>query len=164
MATKNPKLSRFPKYDTNPFINVPVSSIKLGKKTTKINYNLVPKNKSRSDLGIASITNQVNDYDKTPFIKFYEKGLLSLSKLSKSALQIVSQINNLLQYNQIHIYIVAQDIMEKCGCETDKPYHDGLADLVDKEFLARSKSPNVYFINPEMFFKGNRVDTFLKED
>ena len=44
---------------------------------------------------------------------------------------------------------------------SDRTFHNGLKELIAKGFLS-AKAPNQFWVNPALFFKGDRV-AFLKE-
>lgn len=44
---------------------------------------------------------------------------------------------------------------------SDRTFHNGLKELLQKGFLY-PKAPNLYWVNPALFFKGDRV-AFVKE-
>jgi len=44
---------------------------------------------------------------------------------------------------------------------SDRTFHAGLKELIAKEFL-KPKLPNQYWVNPALFFKGDRV-AFMRE-
>lgn len=161
----NMKLSDFPKHDQNPFI----CKIKFRKQEDnnntgkRINVDFINLDGRTKKIGSGSFNLESPYLDKTPFVRIYKPAFIRLPRLSQSGIKIFSILFDELIFNGSEIYIFKDDILEKCGWNTDKPYYQGMASLVENEFLACSHSPNIYFINPTMIFRGNRT-TLLKDD
>lgn len=50
--------------------------------------------------------------------------------------------------------------MEMTGYKSTRSVWEGLAELLDKGFIARSRKTHIYYINPEMAFNGDRLFQF----
>jgi hypothetical protein len=162
LATNNkyPKLSDFPKFDQNPFL----SEVELKRnfkenENDKLNGGLRGILNGTKKEGYVQIIFENEFRDSSPFIKVYAKGFTNLPKLCKSGIEIFALLLPILEYNQTEIYIPEYYTMEKCGWSTKKNHYRGLGSLVKNGYLACTKSPNRYFINPQMLFKGNRLTT-----
>lgn len=157
-------LSEFPKYDQTPF----TCKIKLRRQEDnntgkQINVDFINPDGKTKKIGSGFFKLESPYLDKTPFVRIYKPAFIRLPRLSHSGLKIFSILFDELKFNRSEIYIFKDDILEKCGWNTDKPYYQGMASLVENEFLACSHSPNIYFINPKMIFKGDRT-TIFKDD
>jgi hypothetical protein len=97
------------------------------------------------------------EVDASRFVKLYLDGLKSACNLSKSGMQIFE-----LVYHQMR---------EKVGCDkielsqylandrglNERTFRRGLRELLEKEFLYRSTSDGVFFINIKFLFNGDRL-------
>jgi hypothetical protein len=161
---KNSKLSDFPKYDQNPYIcKIKLRQHEENYTGKQINVDFINLDGKTRKIGSGFFKLESPYLDKTPFLRIYKPALIRLPRLSQSGLKIFSILFDELEFNSSKIYIFKDDILEKCGWNTDKPYYQGIASLVENEFFACSHSPNIYFINPTMIFKGDRT-TLLKDD
>jgi hypothetical protein len=52
--------------------------------------------------------------------------------------------------------------MNHTGYKSKKTIFTGLSELLENKFIARGNHPYKYFINPTIFFNGDRI-TFLKQ-
>lgn len=99
--------------------------------------------------------------DKETFIKIYEKGLSSLFNLSKAGLKVFGFFTKVAKPNKDYVIFEIDECKDYTGYKTDKPVLKGIAELIEGKLIARSKYHFKYFINPSMFFNGNRY-TLIK--
>lgn len=99
--------------------------------------------------------------DRKPFIKLFDECAIILPSLSKCALRIVIHIfTQKLIYRQQVIEFIISDYIKEFS-ENRKSVYDAVNELIEKEFIARHPAHRfIFFINPDMFFKGER--RFLK--
>lgn len=94
--------------------------------------------------------------DKDKFVKLYVDSVSALFDLSRPAQKVFTFILQELEYSDRVIFN-----MRKCrdvtGYSSDARIYRGLADLVKAEFIAKSEIPNVFFVNPQVFYKGDRL-------
>lgn len=99
--------------------------------------------------------------DKETFTKIYRKGMVQMFNLSKSGIKVFGYFTTIAKPNKGEAIFEIDKCREYTGYKTDKPIMKGLAELLENQFIARSKYHYRYFINPTMFFNGNRV-AFVK--
>jgi hypothetical protein len=100
--------------------------------------------------------------DKQEFVKIYKSQIQMLFNLSSSAFKLFGYLMESLEINKDLIML---DIKEACnytGYKTRSTIYKALTELLDNQFIARTSKPNVFFINPAIFFNGNRL-MLLKE-
>jgi len=103
------------------------------------------------------------EVDKERFVKLFLAGVKQAAGLSKAGLAIFEVVYNLVRENQnsdkveLNFYAASDEI---AGI-TERTYQRGLRELLDKEFLYRSPSEGVFFVNIRYMFNGDRL-AFVK--
>lgn len=112
---------------------------------------------------------QIQEVDTDQFVKIFAAGIAASYELSKTAQKTFCAI--LAEYER---QPMANGYAESvtlawfddglCGQSidiTERTFRRGLIELLSKKFLA-PKTPHTYWVNPALFFKGDRVQ-FVKE-
>jgi Firmicute plasmid replication protein (RepL) len=151
------------KWEASPFIE-PLVIKTRGKKMT------VARGSTIVDLDTGEIEGrteiqQVVEVDEGQFIKLFTKDLSIWFDLNKSALRVFGALLATVQSTAIGRDLVFFDYEQKATEEfkmSKQTFYRGVDELINKGFIARHKSAGWYFINPAMFFNGNRA-RFVKE-
>lgn len=99
------------------------------------------------------------EVDKERFVKLFLSGLKQASGLSKAGLSIFEVVYNQVRESpnsdkvELSFYTASKHI---AGLN-DRTYQRGLRELLEKEFLYRSPSDGVFFINIRYLFNGDRL-------
>lgn len=106
---------------------------------------------------------EFEEVDNTKFVKLFLAGVKQAAGLSKSGLNLFEVIYRELQSRPgedrvILNFYTASEYIEGL---TDRTYRRGLRELLDKEFLYRSPSEGVFFVNIRFMFNGDRL-AFVK--
>lgn len=117
----------------------------------------------------ASIIHQIEETDEAHFVKIFEAGVVAMFGLSRTAQKVFNLV--LKRYQATDIPSGYNDCIELFWFDnkldgqqigiTEQTFKKGLRELLDKQFLS-PRMPHSYWVNPNLFFKGNRV-IFLKE-
>jgi len=118
--------------------------------------------------GVATV-HQVEERDDAEFVKVFAAGVGATYELSKTAMQVFQVV--LEQYQQtpmskgyadtVELYWFGDGIEGKDVGIGERTWQRGLKELLEKRFLS-PKTPSSYWVNPALFFKGDRV-LFIKE-
>lgn len=150
------KIRDFPKNKNNPFIqNIIIprrnQTIVLGKDREKVIIN--------GDTGEVDDTLFIavkKELDKEQFVKIFHNQLQAIFDLSKKALKVFAYIASITEYTDKVIFE-----LEKCkdftGYSSKATILNGVAELLEKEFIAKTTITNIYYINPQIFYKGDRL-------
>lgn len=156
------KVTNFNKHSKSPFIGelLEIEVSKRRKILAGKSPNLIINGNTGELEGhqIFAINEKV---DKETFIKIYEKGLSSLFNLSKSGLKVFGYFTKIAKPNKDFVIFEIDECKKYTGYKTDKPILKGIAEMIESELVARSKYHYKYYINPSMFFNGNRY-TLIK--
>jgi hypothetical protein len=105
--------------------------------------------------------------DKEEFVKIYRSQIQLLFNLSSSAIKVFGYIMESLEINKDLIILDIKEVCRYTGYKTRATIYKALIELLENKFIARTSKPNVYFINPAIFFNGNRivlVKEYMKDD
>jgi len=106
-------------------------------------------------------------YDPEQFAKVFTRRVTAMWDMPKPAGRMFSFVLSILPKDNDEIYIDVKEAMQFADYKTEKSIWEGIKWLLENEFLAKSTKTNFYFINPTIFFNGNRaafVDMIVKEN
>lgn len=101
------------------------------------------------------------EVDEAQFAKLYLSELSALFDLTKPAIRVLAYLLSALKPNKDTVLFIMDDCIEYTKYKGKKDVLSGLSCLIESKIIARSKQEFIYFINPLIFFNGNRV-TFAK--
>ncbi len=95
--------------------------------------------------------------DQGQFVKIYLAGIKNTAKLTKAGMQVFEIVYNQMRENpqtdkiELNVYLA-----KKFGVDLgERTYQRGLRELLENEFLYRSPSADVFFVNIMYMFNGN---------
>lgn len=117
----------------------------------------------------ASILHEVNQVDEEHFVKIFEAGVVAMFSLSRTAQKVFNLV--LKRYQASAMKGGYSDCVELFWFDnkldgvaigiTEVTFKKGLRELLDKQFLY-PRITHSYWVNPNLFFKGDRV-MFVRE-
>ncbi len=162
-------LSTFPKHVENPFMQ-------------QLLYMRNTRNKIVAAGGSLSVfdteTGEIHEnrtlrswvverVDTEEFTKIYSNYLSVVFGLSQRALKVFQYFVTALKFNDERVIFDLKEAARVTGYSSKQSIVMALAELIDAEIIARSPAPNIYYINPKVFVKGNRIDmvqTWVKKN
>ena len=166
---ETPKLSKFQRNETNPFLEKAIQDVQITKKyktgTTERRAILNAVHPETGEiLGHTMFLRQI-EVDEEQFTKVYLSQFESFWELSKSAIRVFGYIMTKMKPKSDKIEFRVSECMEYTKYSTKKPIYEGLAGLISAKILARGYNEYTYFINPLVAFNGDRVSyvkTYVK--
>ncbi len=161
--TKIKRISTMDKYENNPFLGGDVLTISRGKSSVVIgstNKLLVDADTGEAE-GIA-VLHKYTEVDKDEFVKVYTKEMKNLLDLSSTGTKSFYFLLECLRINDATVYINITKMAEYCKWKNTSQCYLGLGELIANKVIAPSTEPNLWFINPNFIFNGNRI-VFMKE-
>ncbi|EJF87630.1 hypothetical protein [Bartonella melophagi] len=165
MKEVNLRQGRYSPFE-NPFLNK--SEFCIGNQTIKTHItqqkSIDPNSNETANIATILITEKE---DKKSFIKIFAAGVQAIFNLSRTgyrALILALQIYHANQSNHDgSITLIWYDggVNGQKLDMTDRTFYIGIKELINKKIL-QPKLPNQYWMNPAIFFKGNKI-TFIKE-
>lgn len=167
---ETPKLSKFERNETNPFLEKAIQDVQITKKYKTGNterraiLNAVHPDTGEI-LGHTMFLRQI-EVDEEQFTKVYLSQFESFWELSKNAIRVFGYIMSKMKPKNDRIEFRMNECMEYTKYSTKKPIYEGLAGLINARILARGYNEYTYFINPLVAFNGDRVSyvkTYVKK-
>jgi hypothetical protein len=150
------KLTDFPLNKENPFLSSLI--IRSRKKSVAIGRT---RDKRIIDEATGALDDTLfigitKDLDKEEFIKIYQSQLQSIFDLSKTALRMLSYFMNITTFHDKLLFDL-KECKDFTGFSAKKSIFDGLAELLKNEIIARGNNEHIYYANPQIFYKGDRI-------
>jgi hypothetical protein len=153
----------FPVYRTNPSVPQPYG---LPTRTKRIS---VPGGKGSVIVDNSSGEVRVGglgfwfeeEVDTTRFVKMFLDGIKQAAGLSRAGIQVFELVYREIQANPGSDEIKLNQYVAKDRGISDRTYQRGVRELLEKEFLYRSPSDGVFFVNIRFMFNGDRL-AFVK--
>ena len=154
----------FPVYRTNP--SVPLAK-GLPTRTRRINVpggrgSVIVDNSSGEIKGIGGMGFWwEEEVDSSRFVKLFLEGIKQAAGLSKTGIQVFELVYHEMRANPGSDEIKLNQYVAKDHGISDRTYQRGVRELLEKEFLYRSPSDGVFFVNIRFMFNGDRL-AFVK--
>ena len=160
-------LQSFEKNKENPFLKQAVEQVNnhVVKKyrtagTTSQKAILRAVDNDNNTVGHTQFVKQI-EVDEERFTKIYLSQFSAFFDLKSQGIKVFGYIMNNLFKDKDYFYFDREDCLNYTGYKSEKSVYIGLADLIENEIIARGKNDIIYFINPMVFFNGDRI-TFAK--
>lgn len=165
-------LPNLKKLDYSPHANPLIDSSVVPIKKKRVRSGLAEKtlvDAATGEITAAAVVHQIEETDTDHFVKVFSAGIAAAYELSKTGqrvFQIVLQAYEKTPMNggfaeSVSLWWFGEGLEGRSVDMSEKTFQRGLKELLGKGFLA-PKQPNVYWVNPALFFKGDRV-MFVKE-
>src|ERR1700728_2392102 len=154
----------FPVYRTNP--SVPLTN-GIPTRTKRINVpggrgSVIVDNSTGELKGIGGMGFWwEEEVDTTRFVKLFLDGIKQAAGLSKTGIQVFELVYHEMRANPGRDEIKLNQYVAKDHKINDRTYQRGVRELLEKEFLYRSPSDGVFFVNIRFMFNGDRL-AFVK--
>jgi hypothetical protein len=154
------KVARRVRYDHNPFLEGVVAT--FGDKRIKVAMkpNLAEIDNSTGEITrIPGEITKIVSADNSSFIKLYSAEMGAFFELSGSAQGVVKYLIHVhIKEANKHLVVLHRTFAEQDGFEIpESTWFAGIRELIEKKFLAASKVPSSYYLNPAIFFNGDRT-------
>jgi hypothetical protein len=151
-------------YRDNPFWEP--TEVKIGTKMLRVagGRHISDDGESVEVSGI----HMIKKVDKDEFVKLYTKNMKVFFDLKPTSQKLLQAVLFLVQKNpnldSIHLpwFDVTRYMQENELKMSKGSFHNAMREMLAKGFLAEAESPNIYWINPHLFFNGDRMP-FINE-
>ena len=153
--------------DVNPLMESKELPLKKRKVRSGIQKSLVDP--ATGEVTAASVVHSIEEKDDEHFVKVFAAGVTASYELSRTSSRVFQAI--LQEYEKtpmtggfvdtVYLAWFNDGLSGRDIGMSEKTFQRGLKDLIQKGFLA-PRSPSQFWVNPSLFFKGNRV-MFVKE-
>lgn len=106
---------------------------------------------------------QAQEVDKTQFVKLYVNGVKAFKELTGAGTKVFELLYLAIQQNigKDEVVLSFGKVDQKATPLSQKTFIRGVKELLEKDFIAESMTPSVYFVNPDFVWNGDRL-SFVK--
>lgn len=153
--------------DENPLLNP--STIRVKKKHVSTNLTTRLVNPETGEVEALSKIHTIEEKDDEHFVKVFAAGVAASYDLTKTASRVFQAILAIYEKtplsngfaDSVYIAWFGEGLSGHAIGMSEKTFKRGLKQLLEKGFIS-PKAPNMFWVNPALFFKGDRV-AFIKE-
>lgn len=153
-------LSDFPKHEVNPFMSQLLHMKNMRNKFVATGSVLNVFDGATGEVHNDKFARSwiIQRVDNEEFTKIFNNYLKVVFNLSSKALKLFQYFIIALKFNDERVIFDPKEAARITGYSSKQTILRALAELISAEIIARSAAPNIYFINPKAFVKGNRLD------
>jgi hypothetical protein len=155
-----------PKYDSNPFIAGALVNSKPGmrKISNTDGSQMMVVNGGTGEIMAPAGFWHAQEVDKTAFVKLYINGVKAFKDLTGAGTKVFEVLYVEVQKfpGRDTVYMGFHAIDKEIHPMSKATFMRGMRELVDKGFLAETRSAGLYFLNPDYLWNGDRL-AFVKE-
>lgn len=155
MAYKKTDISSYPKHSESPFIaNLLIDKKTKTKYVGKLDEKVIVDTETgETDTVVIGFKKEV---DQTEFVKVYTSQIAIIFELSKTAQKVLSYIWSEQSYGD-RIVFDLQKCMDYTKLKSKASISLGITELLESEIIARGSVTSLFFTNPAIFYKGDRL-------
>ena len=148
----------------NPFMAGANVATKTRRVTNKRGDMMLVSNEGEIVSNIAGFW-EAEEVDSTKFLKLFVNGVKALAELKNPGARVFELLYIEMQYNigndQVFLSYAGLDEVQQKSISRST-FARGLAELIDKKFIAAMPAPSKYWVNPDFIWNGDRL-AFVKE-
>lgn len=149
-------------YTANPFMAGADVATKTRRVTNKRGDMMLVSNEGELVSQVAGFW-EAEEVDTTKFLKLFVNGVRALAELSNPGARVFEllyiEMQNNIGKDQVYLSFTGIEGETKMSRATFKR---GMAELIDKKFLAAMPAVGWYWVNPDFIWNGDRL-AFVKE-
>jgi hypothetical protein len=153
--------------DYNPLLEGVTVSTKEKRISTGMKKELIDP--STGEVSAVAMTHRIKELDEAQFVKVFSEGVKAMYGLTRTGARVFQAILDVYQTTKMNggyadtLYLpwFNDGIDGRDVGMSKRTFNRGLAELIGNKFLA-PRSPEAYWVNPALFFKGDRV-AFVRE-
>lgn len=163
--------TRMDRLDYSPKINplAKTAAVKTKTKYVRTGHAEHLANIETGEITHTSLLHQVEQLDEEHFVKIFAAGVKAMFDLSGTAMKVFNIVLKNYQKEKmtggytdtVELFWFDEGLSGESIGIKERSFRSGLRELIDKRFLA-PRMPNSYWVNANLFFKGDRV-IFIKE-
>ena len=157
-------LRKHEKHSINPFLmDDGVIKIERGKKAIIMGGTKdILVDQETGETKALGVLAKYQEVDRTKFVKIYVNEIKNIFDLSTTGYKVFAYLLTCIKINNDEIYLNIQDCVDFCKWKATVQVYRGLGELMKNEIIAQSKKSNIWFINPNIIFNGDRF-AFIKQ-
>lgn len=149
------KYSQYPKYQTPPFEITGVREVP-GRRRVRTGSFVLHDTGEASDATWWESTG-VKMIDAKTFVKVYKPGQAVLEQLSYRGVLMFVEVMQRMKIHSDKVFLKQSEVVKKRKNLNGAGFYKGVCELLMFGVLAKSVEPNIYFVNTNMIFNGDRL-------
>jgi hypothetical protein len=148
------------RHQTNPFLRDVVATLGDKRVAVAMKNNLAEIDNSTGEIThIPGHITKLISADREGFVKLYTAQIEAFFELSYAGRTVVKYLIWLHQQEaNHHLFLLHLEQAHQAGFDISKTtWYNGISDLIDKKIVAASTITNMFFLNPAVFFNGDRT-------
>jgi len=148
------------KHDVNPFLRDVVTTLGNKRVAVAMKSDLAEIDNDTGEMTrIQGQITKMISADRESFVKLYTAQIDAFFELSRPGRAVIKYLIWLHQQEaNRHLFYLHPDQVKESGMTIGKTvWYDGVADLIEKKIIAASTLPHMFFLNPAVFFNGDRT-------
>lgn len=146
----------------NPFKITGIGTKILAPKERVETWSDVETGELRTVISNEGVVPRVHDSRK--YVKIFTEALSQWNDLPVPAFKMLNYILSILEPKKDTILIDIKEALSFCNWKTRAMYYKGIIPLLEAKLLARKTGTgNVFFINPDVMFNGDRTDLYNEQ-
>lgn len=165
IATVSGGVRHAPTHKENPFLTGSVVEVKGRRKRYTVTSSRDHRVVDADGRIVAAVNHSIlKIVDDTQFVKVFADGIKRIYDLKSPGSKVFKYLFEEVQKNKDtdRIYLYFMDAMEEPHSIPKTTFFKGLAELLERGFVAKSANPNIYFLNPLIIWNGDRF-RFIEE-
>jgi len=150
------KLTSFPVHETNPYLAALI--VPTRNKTVQVgnakDFSMVNTDTGEEHSMFIGTKQAV---DKEQFRKIFKGQIQALFCLSGAGIKVFGYLLDALHVSKDQVLFDLKDCMKFTGYTSKQSIYVGVGELLKNNFIARTPKAYTFFINPAIFFNGNRL-------
>lgn len=154
------------RHATNPYIQSASLSTRSGVKriSNKDGNRMMVVSESTGQIMAPAGFWQSQEVDKTQFVKLFVNGVRALKELSGAGTRVFEILYLRVQegIGKDRVFLTFPSLDQSVTPLGETTFYRGMKELLDKDFIAESEAPGLYFLNLDYMWNGDRL-AFVKE-
>lgn len=171
IATTKPQSINLRSLNYSPILNplIESSEITIRRRSVRTGRGSDLVDARTGEIVAASVIVTSEEKDDAEFVKVFAEGVRAAFLLNRTAYRVFQAVLDVYQKTSmsrgyaesVELFFFDGGISGVDAGMSEKTFQRGLKDLMQKKFL-HPRSPGSYWVNPQLFFKGDRV-AFVRE-
>lgn len=164
------KLSDFDFNSVNPFRDQLMKEVKLSTERAVMGTKMMDFiDTDTGDVNTAEIRYMGHEkvVDRTQFMKIYLSNLDVFFNFTRTAQKVLKYFIGVLKKDRDEVTFNLAECIDASGLKGKSSVYKGIAELLQKEVIAKGPNETTYFVNPSVMFNGNRlmiINRYMTED
>lgn len=154
------------RYERNPFLAHAVANTSTGvRKISNSDGNrMMMVSENTGEILAPAGFWHAQEVDKTAFVKLFINGVKALKDLTGAGTKVFEVLYLRVQESigKDQLWITFPSLDQSVTPMSEATFYRGMRELIEKDFIAESLTPGLYFLNPDFLWNGDRL-AFIQE-